>query len=1415
MNKLLSSIAVSAMLLGGTALKAQGIFNAPKGAAKAAGSQGRTATGIPVNAWQAVAEGQAPARNLMRYEPVRYKVYSLNESAMKAVLTGLAEDGSETAIISLPMPDGTSRDFRVWQQSMMPAELAARFPDIKTFTAEAVGDSRITAKLDLTTFGFHAVVFESGNTSFIDPYDNLHDGYYAVHYKKDESRTMPQRMKCEVKGDDEQAAPGQLMQTMQTQLPKMDMKKSMFDGTGTTVAGKATSGTTAQRTSNGWNLRTYRIAVAANHEYCQAVTGLPSPSIAACLSAITTTMNRVNGVYNREFSVQMNFAAGESSIIWPTATGSVNGTDPFNGLNTNASACLTQNQLTCDAVIGNGNYDIGHVFTTGAGGLASLGIVCNNSFKAQGVTGSSSPSGDGYDIDYVAHEIGHEFGSSHTFNNNSDGSCGGNSSATHAYEPGSGATIMDYAGICSPDDLQPHSDPYFSASSLQQICILLAGSENVCAAITPTGNDTGHLVGFNATYNIPYKTPFELTGPTATLSAPDTAVTYCWYQWNLGTGTDLGARLNATYRTGPIFRSFQPAYTPYRMFPKRSLVLSGVLSDAGIDDNEGEKAPDTARYLTFKMNLRTILGGKGCLNMPDDTVHINVSSTGAGNGYQGFRVTSQNTAVTYAGGSTQTVTWNVVGTNAAPVSASTVDIYMSTDGALTCTLLGNYPNTGTASVALLNPATTSSTVRIKVKGSGNVFFNINGSNFTVTHFVAPVVGPITGTFTVCTGSTTTLADTSLGGTWSSSVPAVATVNVTTGVVTGITAGTTTITYTAPAGFVTQEVTVNAAPVAGTITGATTLCVGATTTFANATGTPGGTWSTSNITRATIDAAGVATGVSAGAVNITYTATNSCGSVSAVRPITINAAPVVAAIGGTLSLCSGASTTLTDATPLGVWSSVTPSVAAITAGGLVTAGTAGTTTISYTVTNISGCSAAATAVFTTNAIPAASTSPAGAVVICTGSTIVLNALPGTGAYTYQWQQGGIDISGETANNYTASTAGNYRVVITSAAGCTGTSAVVNVTVSSSTVVVPSVSIAASPGLVVCATGVPVTFTATPVNGGSTPGYAWTVNGTAAPSTTATYTYIPANGDIVACTLTSSSPCASPTTATASVTMTVTPAVTPTVGISVLPGDVVCTGQSVTYNAVPVFGGTAPTYQWAVNGVIVATGPSFTTVPANGDMVVCTMTSNYTPCLATPVAVSSTLTMHVDAPSVNSVTISASSASAVAGTPVTFVAIAPHGGLTPSYQWYIGFTAVPGATNITFTTSTLANGDIVYCKVTTSDVCATPHTAISGGFTMLITTGLWETTASGGSFVLVPNPTKGTFAIKGKMGAGSDGKVNVVITNMLGQAIYTGNAEADNGDLNTQITLSNGLPNGMYFVTVVSGGDRVVFHLSVDK
>lgn len=653
------------------------------------------------NVWTPIDRDHVPSKGDARLHAKNYIVYTLDQSSFRDLLLSSGDVPESSVLIDLPLPDGTFSTFKVWQKSVLPPALAAKYPAIKTFTAVAANNQAVTAKLDFTAFGFHAMIFDGEHTAFIDPYNNILDeNLYMCHYKKDETRPYDERMQCEVKNNGENELQGDPMPLDQTVLPAI-----------------------AAKTIGGFNLLKYRLALSCSNQYAAAVSAPNVATKALVLSAMTTSMNRVNGVFERELSITMEFVPNDDTLIYITAAG-----DPFNFYNNNALSLLGLNQTMCDSLIGNANYDIGHVFITGSGGYSDLGIICEPGSKAKSTTGSATPTGDGFDIDYVVHEMGHEFGGNHTFNNNHDGSCCCvNIWAPTAYEPGSGSTIMAYAGICAPDDIQPHSDDYFHSANILEIYnATIIGT--TCGIPIPVNNHSSALAPFMASYTIPYKTPFELMSPGA-VDSVTTTTTYCWDQWDLG---DIGKRLDDTYFNGPIFRSFAPVLSTVRVFPRIDSVLKGTLSYVTTENAKGEKAPDTARSMTFRLMLRSIHWGNGCFQFPDDSINVDAVSTGAAANYEGFKVTSPSTAVNWTGGTGQNVTWNVVGTNAAPVSCDSVNVYLSVDGGYNWPYwVGKYSNNGSAAITVPNVATTSA-ARLKVKGNNNIFFNVNGSNFTVT-----------------------------------------------------------------------------------------------------------------------------------------------------------------------------------------------------------------------------------------------------------------------------------------------------------------------------------------------------------------------------------------------------------------------------------------------------------------------------------------------------------------------------------------------------------------------------------------------------------------------------------------------------------------------------------------------------------
>lgn len=577
----------------------------------------------------------------------------------------------------------------------MPAALQERYPAIGVYNGVAIDDPGVTASIDMTSFGFHAMVYDGTNTAVIDPVDNGRTGFYNVYYKRDELRLAPPVV-CQTRSNN-----------------PIDNALAQLKPTAS-----------ANAVLNGGTLRTYRLALGCSHQYAEAVTGKTAPTKEEVLSKMTTTLNRVNGIYQKEIAVAMQFVDNEDTLIFTTAAG-----DPYSDADEarNAYALVDINQQTCDTLIGDANYDIGHVFSKGGGGLAQVGATCRQGLKAQAVTGSETPYGDAYDVDYVAHEIGHEFGADHTFNNNKSQFCSGQAVAARAVEPGSGSTIMAYAGICSPDNLQTNSDFYFHSISVKQLVKYITTTGDGCATKTATGRKSPGIASFSANYTIPARTPFELVAPVAVDSNGGTDIRYCWEQWDLGS---FGLTLSETSIGGPLFRSYTPVATPVRVFPNLKMVRAGLLSNAGINNASGEKLPEATRSLMFRLALRTQATTVGSYHMPDDSVLLSVINTG-----EGFKVTSQNTpGITYDGYSVQTVNWNVAGSDAAPINAKTVDIFISyDDGETWVKSLGTFPNTGVAVVSIPNPDTLVQSARIKVKGTGNVFFNMNTSKFAITH----------------------------------------------------------------------------------------------------------------------------------------------------------------------------------------------------------------------------------------------------------------------------------------------------------------------------------------------------------------------------------------------------------------------------------------------------------------------------------------------------------------------------------------------------------------------------------------------------------------------------------------------------------------------------------------------------------
>ena len=628
--------------------------------------------------------------------PKAFQLFNLNFSAFKTVLQNatLRDSQSESnLIISFPNPEGKLLKYKVYESPVMEAGLAAKYPDIKSYVGQGIDDRTSTIHFSVTSFGLHTMTFSAhAGTTYIDTYTKDLQNY--IVYKRSDIQTS-RMFSCLVQDDHERMA-------------------------------EETPATSLLRTTDGTK-RTYRLAMACTIEYAAFHVnaaglsgGTTAQKKAAVLAAMNVTMTRINGIYERDLAVRMNLVANNDAIIFITS-------DSFS--NTDSNALINESQSVIDATIGSANYDVGHTVSTGGGGLAQLNSPCTSS-KARGITGQGSPVGDPFDVDYVAHELGHQFGGNHTQNN----AC--NRSTNSAMEPGSGSTIMGYAGICAPN-VQSNSDAHFHSRSLDEMSAFINGATgNGCAAKTASGN-TAPTSNAGVDFTIPKGTPFVLKG--AGTDANGDALTYCWEQINPEASTQPPV---ATSTSGPNFRSNPPSTSPDRYMPNLATVIAGNTA------NTWEVVPNVARTMDFSLTVRDNRAGAG--QHATDNVKITVNGTAGP-----FTVSSPNTAVSYAGGTSQTVTWNVAGTTANGVNAANVDILLSTDGGNTypVTLLAATPNDGTQAVTIPNTPGTQN--RIMVRGSGHIFYDISNANFTITTGTSDTIAPTAPTALTASGTTQT------------------------------------------------------------------------------------------------------------------------------------------------------------------------------------------------------------------------------------------------------------------------------------------------------------------------------------------------------------------------------------------------------------------------------------------------------------------------------------------------------------------------------------------------------------------------------------------------------------------------------------------------------------------------------------
>lgn len=636
--------------------------------------------------------------------PKEFKLFDIDFPAFRQVAFSIVGKNAiaKKVMISIPNAQGGIEDFELVESSNFDPLLQERFPEIRAYTGRGITDKYAVLKLSVSQEGIQTMVFRTDKENeFIEPY-SADQKVYAVFKSQRKIGRLP--WTCS---------------TTERQL------SASIDNQVASVAVPAAG------TSSG-TLKTLRLAQSCNGEYSRYFGASSSADVNKVMAAYNATLTRCNGVYEKDLAIHLNLINETTKVIYydPTA-------DPY----TRMSSWNNQLQSTLTSAIGEANYDIGHMFgATGGGGNAGcIGCVCTDGKKGSGITSPADgiPQGDNFDIDYVVHEVGHQLGANHTFSMSNEGS-GQNK------EVGSGITIMGYAGITS-QDVANHSIDIFHATSIAQITNNLASKS--CPITTDiSGNNATPVIGALSNYTIPISTPFALTGSATDVNGDP--LTFCWEQNDNASSTQTGTSSIAspTKASGPNWISFKPSASPTRFFPRLETILAGsnvtgplTGGDAGINT---EALSSVGRTLNFRLTVRdnALYSSTSPISVGQTAYGDVVVTVDAASGP--FAVTSPNSSVNWAKGSSQTITWDVKGTNAAPVNCSLVKISLSTDGGLTfpTVLAESTANDGTEQITLPNSLSTKA--RIKIEAIGNVFFDISNNDFTIGE--PPLCDPVSG-----------------------------------------------------------------------------------------------------------------------------------------------------------------------------------------------------------------------------------------------------------------------------------------------------------------------------------------------------------------------------------------------------------------------------------------------------------------------------------------------------------------------------------------------------------------------------------------------------------------------------------------------------------------------------------------------
>ena len=626
---------------------------------------------------------QTTAKLLGKVEVSNAVLFQLDEETLKAKLKTVQDktDAEAKIVLTIPNVNGVLEQFLIHEDSNFEPELQAKYPEIRSYSGIGMTDVTAVLNFSMSPSGIQTMISRKGNQMEFIEKDKRNNGVYVVFDSGKKS-----------------------MERLPFSCNTLDLSVTINKNS-----------QTAKLVSSDKKFRTLRLALSCTGEYA-VYHGGPNPDVSDVLAAMNATLTRVNGIYNRDLAVKLLLIANNDLIVYTDAS-----SDPYSeaeeGVGTAEVAGKWSNELqtTLNTVIGSSNYDMGHLFgASGGGGNAGcIGCICDSG-KGSAYTSPANdiPEGDNFDIDFVAHEMGHQLGANHTFTYDIEGTISN-------VEPGSGSTIMGYAGITTDYDVEMHSDDYFSFISISQIQNNLV--TKTCPVST-TISSSSPIVNAGADYVIPKGTAFVLKGTGDASSA----VSYCWEENDVATTASGDLSFAVSSKTnGPLFRSLPPVSTPVRYMPALENVLAGRLT------NKWESVPSVGRTLHFVLTARDNAGEGFAQTLSDEMVVTVNSNTGP------FEVTSQNMDnLSWFKGAKQEITWNVNNTNTLS-GAATVNIKLSTDNGISfpITLASAVANDGSEIVTV--PDVSSQFCRILIEPINNIFYAVNSKTFAIDYLISP------------------------------------------------------------------------------------------------------------------------------------------------------------------------------------------------------------------------------------------------------------------------------------------------------------------------------------------------------------------------------------------------------------------------------------------------------------------------------------------------------------------------------------------------------------------------------------------------------------------------------------------------------------------------------------------------------